>query len=168
MLRATVLLALFVLPAIGRASFSIDDIEVSAPTKSQNNHAEIAVASASAPAAFPIGAGPEVVVGAASALANDGVVERATTVPAESWTVSPADATLRNVLAKWAAQAGWQLVWEASVDVPVTVSASFNNGFRSAVKQLFSSLSAAEVNLTGLMYTGNRVLRVTETGRRAL
>ncbi|AXQ50977.1 hypothetical protein DZC31_30125 (plasmid) [Stenotrophomonas rhizophila] len=95
------------------------------------------------------------------------VVVHAVPSPAESWIVSPADATLRHALGKWAARAGWQLVWEASVDVPVTVSASFDGDFRSAVKRLFSSLSAAEVNLTGLMYSGNRVLRVTESGRRA-
>lgn len=94
-------------------------------------------------------------------------VERITPAPAQSWIVSPADATLRRVLAKWATQAGWQLVWEATVDVPVTVTASFDGDFRTAVKGLFSSLSASEVNLTGLMYSGNRVLRVTESGRRA-
>ncbi|WP_137808376.1 toxin co-regulated pilus biosynthesis Q family protein [Pseudomonas sp. G(2018)] len=99
--------------------------------------------------------------------ASENAVIRAMPAPAESWIVSPADATLRHVLGKWAARAGWQLVWEASVDVPVTVSASFDGDFRSAVKRLFSSLSAAEVNLTGLMYSGNRVLRVTESGRRA-
>ena len=85
----------------------------------------------------------------------------------QNWTVSPSDGTLRHALAKWAVQAGWQLVWDASVDVPVTVSASFTGDFRYAVKALFSSLSAADVNLSGLMYTGNRVLRVTETGQRA-
>jgi hypothetical protein len=87
--------------------------------------------------------------------------------PDPSWIVSPSDGTLRHALAKWAAQAGWQLVWDASVDVPVTVSASFDGDFRYAVKALFSSLSAADVNLSGLMYSGNRVLRVTETGQRA-
>lgn len=84
-----------------------------------------------------------------------------------TWIVSPSDATLRHALSKWAARAGWQLVWDASVDVPVTVSASFDGDFRTAVKALFSSLSAADVNLSGIMYTGNRVLRVTETGQRA-
>ncbi|RDU98742.1 toxin co-regulated pilus biosynthesis Q family protein [Trinickia dinghuensis] len=87
--------------------------------------------------------------------------------PTESWIVSPSDSTLRHALAKWATQAGWQLVWDASVDVPVTVSATFDGDFRSAVKALFSSLSAADVNLSALMYTGNHVLRVTETGQRA-
>lgn len=83
------------------------------------------------------------------------------------WVVSPADVTVRRVLVKWVARAGWQLVWDASVDVPVTVSASINGDFKSAVKRLFLSLSAADVNLSVLMYSGNKVLRVTESGRRA-
>ncbi len=83
------------------------------------------------------------------------------------WVITPGDVTLRRALAKWAARAGWQLVWEASVDVPIAVNASFSGDFRGAVKQLFQSLSAADVNLTGLMYSGNRVIRVTESGRRA-
>lgn len=96
------------------------------------------------------------------------VVVKAAAKPVQDpWVVSPGDATLRRALLKWAARAGWQLVWEASVDVPLNVNASFDGDFRSAVKKLFSSLSTADVNLTGLMYSGNHVLRVTETGRRA-
>lgn len=83
------------------------------------------------------------------------------------WVVSPTDVTVRRVLVKWVARAGWQLVWDASVDVPVTVTASINGDFKSAVKRLFLSLSAADVNLSVLMYSGNKVLRVTESGRRA-
>lgn len=87
--------------------------------------------------------------------------------PLEQWQISPGDATLRKALSKWAARAGWQLVWEASVDVPINVNATFEGDFRTAVKRLFQSLSAADVNLSGMLYAGNKVLRVTESGRRA-
>lgn len=87
--------------------------------------------------------------------------------PPEQWQISPGDATLRKALSKWAARAGWQLVWEASVDVPINVNATFEGDFRTAVKRLFQSLSAADVNLSGMLYAGNKVLRVTESGRRA-
>lgn len=87
--------------------------------------------------------------------------------PPEQWQISPADATLRKALSKWAARAGWQLVWEASVDVPINVNATFEGDFRTAVKRLFQSLSASDVNLSGMLYAGNKVLRVTESGRRA-
>lgn len=85
----------------------------------------------------------------------------------EQWVLNTSDVTLRRALGKWAAKAGWQLVWDASVDVPINVTATFEGDFRSAVKRLFQSLSAADVNLTGMLYAGNKVLRVTESGRRA-
>ena len=88
-------------------------------------------------------------------------------VPVERWSISSSDGTLRQALSKWTARAGWQLLWEAPVDLPVTVTASFEGDFGTAVKAVFSSLSASDVNLTALMYKGNQVLRVTEAGRRA-
>lgn len=85
----------------------------------------------------------------------------------EQWVIAASDTTLRRALNKWAVKAGWQLVWEASVDVPINVTASFEGDFRTAVKRLFQSLSAADVNLNGMLYAGNKVLRVTESGRRS-
>lgn len=111
-----------------------------------------------------------VVVGAApaapssiSAAAGPAAVPAA----AQIWTITPAEGTLRTALQAWAEKAGWQLHWEAGVDVPITVSATFTGDFRAAVKALFSALSASEVALNALLYTGNNVLRVTESGRRA-
>jgi len=165
MLRHLLSVVLVTASAAASAGFSIESVEVEGagqPLRAQP--AEINLSTIPKPAAASATL-PTVIVG--DAMADQSVVVRANAAPAESWIVSPADATLRHVLAKWTARAGWQLVWEAPVDVPVTVSASFDGDFRSAVKGLFSSLSAADVNLTGLLYTGNRVLRVTEPGRRA-
>ncbi|CAJ0808602.1 toxin co-regulated pilus biosynthesis Q family protein [Ralstonia thomasii] len=88
-------------------------------------------------------------------------------VPVERWSISSSDGTLRQALSKWASRVGWQVIWEAPVDIPVTATASFEGDFKTAVRAVFSSLSAADVNLAALMYTGNQVLRVTEAGRRA-
>jgi hypothetical protein len=85
----------------------------------------------------------------------------------ERWMLSPSDITLRKALAKWAARAGWQLMWEASDDVPLTVSATFEGDFRTAVRLLFLSLRDAGVNLNARPYKGNTVLRVVESGRRS-
>lgn len=85
----------------------------------------------------------------------------------EPWVVSSNDVTLRRALTKWVKRAGWQLVWDASVDVPINVDAKFAGDFNLAVKHLFQSLSAADVTLSAVLYSGNRVLRVTESGHRA-
>lgn len=111
-----------------------------------------------------------VVIGGASALPSSGSSSQASlaaATPAQSWQITPADGTLRTALQAWVEKAGWQLHWEAGVDVPITVSATFNGDFREAVKALFGALSASEVALNALLYTGNNVLRVTESGRRA-
>ena len=127
------------------------------------------VASATAKAApSPVTVVPAKVIPVASV--PPVVFTKVTTPPKplpDPWTVSPNDATLRRALNKWAQRAGWQLVWEASVDVPISVNASFTGDFNTAVKGLFQSLSAADVNLSAVLYSGNRVLRVTESGRRA-
>lgn len=155
MLRTAMLLALFAGPTAAWAGFSLDETGSMATTAAP---AKAVTKPVSIPSDF---AAEEI------DLPGDDVVVRANTAPAESWIVSPSDGTLRRVLAKWAARAGWQIHWEASVDLPVTVTASFEGDFRSAVKGLFSSLSASEVNLSALLYTGNRVIRVTESGQRA-
>ncbi|MEE5177084.1 TcpQ domain-containing protein [Pseudomonas alliivorans] len=84
----------------------------------------------------------------------------------EPWVLSPSDVTLRRALTKWAKRAGWQLVWDASEDVPLDVTAKFNGDFVTAVRAVFRSLSA-DVKLVGLTYKDNTVLRVVESGRRA-
>lgn len=88
-------------------------------------------------------------------------------VVAPVWTISPTDNTIRRALAKWATKAGWQLQWDAPEDVLITVNASFTGDFRTAVNGLFSSLSASDVNLNALLYSGNHVVRVVEVGQRA-
>lgn len=116
----------------------------------------------------PSGQGQAKATVPAKAVAFSQVPQTVPAKPAEApWVISPTDVTLRRALVKWAARSGWQLVWDAQVDVPIPVTASFSGDFRNAVKQLFQSLSASDVNLTGLLYSGNRVLRVTESGRRA-
>lgn len=111
-----------------------------------------------------------VVVGAAAAAPSSitaAAGPAAVPAAAQTWTITPAEGTLRTALQAWAEKAGWQLHWEAGVDVPITVSATFTGDFRTAVKALFSALSASEVALNALLYSGNNVLRVTESGRRA-
>lgn len=144
MLHFVMILALLVVPPVALAGFSLND---PAPAVAEG----VTVSLATIPP---------------KRLDSD-VVVRVLPSAAESWIVSPSDGTLRRVLSKWAARAGWQIHWEAAVDLPVTVGASFEGDFRSAIKGLFSSLSASEVNLSALLYTGNRVLRVTESGQRA-
>ncbi|MBX8493158.1 TcpQ domain-containing protein [Pseudomonas cichorii] len=99
------------------------------------------------------------------------VVEAKVVIPPkplpEPWVITPNDVTLRRAMLKWVARAGWQLDWAASVDIPLTVKASFTGDFTTAVKAVFQSLSGTDVKLDPVLYTGNQVLRVIEIGRIA-
>lgn len=118
--------------------------------------------------AIPSGQGQAKATVPAKAFAFSQVAQTIPAKPAEApWVISPTDVTLRRALSKWVTRAGWQLVWDASVDVPINVDAKFNGDFTAAVKSLFQSLSAADVTLSAVLYSGNRVLRVTESGHRA-
>lgn len=86
--------------------------------------------------------------------------------PKEIWSVSPQDVNVRRALMRWADKAGWQVEWQASEDILISSSASFEGDFKSAVDQLFSALTTTDVGLVPMRYK-NKVIRVTESGKRA-
>ncbi len=76
------------------------------------------------------------------------------------WEISPSDGTLRNAFARWAGAAGWQLSWDAPVDYPIDVRASFQGSFDEAVGSVATALENADVPLQVTFYRANKVLRV--------
>lgn len=77
-----------------------------------------------------------------------------------TWSLQPGKTVQAN-LAIWAQRAGWQMAWDATVDYPVDLAASFQGDFVSAVKQLVTSYQEARVPLRVGIYNGNRVIRIT-------
>ncbi|WP_080698355.1 TcpQ domain-containing protein [Bordetella holmesii] len=95
-------------------------------------------------------------------------VEPEIPVPAPSATASPVffagppDGTLRAVLARWAAQAGWTFAaehWVLSVDIPLQGQARFEGDFKTAVRELLRSIELADRPAQPCFYA-NQVLRV--------
>jgi hypothetical protein len=84
--------------------------------------------------------------------------------PAPAWEVTLADKTLNAVLARWAATAGWQLVWELPVDYAVSVRTELHGTFTEAVGLVAKSMSNAEIPMKAIFYDGNRVLRIVAKG----
>jgi hypothetical protein len=84
--------------------------------------------------------------------------------PLPSWEVTPADKTLNTVLARWAATAGWQLVWELPVDYAVSVRTELHGTFADAVGLVTKSMASAEVPIKAIFYEGNHVLRIVAKG----
>lgn len=80
------------------------------------------------------------------------------------WEIAPADRTLNAALARWAAQAGWQLVWELPVDYAVDARTELRGSFQEAVAAVAKGMEGAEIPLKAVFYAGNKVLRVVPKG----
>jgi|GEM_PF-1768996 len=83
---------------------------------------------------------------------------------ATSWEIIPADKTLNTSLARWAAAAGWQLVWELPVDYAVEARTSVPGTFEQAVEIVAKSMETAEIPMKAIFYKGNKVLRIVAKG----
>lgn len=84
--------------------------------------------------------------------------------PTQTWEISPSDRTLNTTLARWSANAGWQLVWDMEVDYPVETRAVLQGTFQEAVATVAQSLAGASVPVQATFYEGNRVLRIVAKG----
>jgi hypothetical protein len=83
---------------------------------------------------------------------------------AAPWFIVPADKTLNTALARWAAAAGWQLLWELPVDYAVDVRTEIRGSFVDAVGLVAKSMETAEIPMKAIFYEGNRVLRIVAKG----
>lgn len=83
-------------------------------------------------------------------------------VVATTLRAGPPDATLRGVLARWAASSGWTFEpqhWAVDVDIPLAGTAEFPGDFKLAVRALLASTELSERPLQPCFYA-NQVLRV--------
>ena len=104
---------------------------------------------------------------AAAAAAADGAAStaRAAAAPvAPVWEIVVSDKTLNAALARWAATAGWQLLWELPVDYAVEARTAVPGSFEEAVSTVAKSMETAEIPMKAIFYQGNKVLRITAKG----
>ena len=84
--------------------------------------------------------------------------------PEPTWLVLQADKTLNGTLQRWAAGAGWQLMWELPVDYAVAVRTELHGSFADAVGMVVKSMEGADVPMKAIFYDGNKVLRIVAKG----
>jgi len=92
------------------------------------------------------------------------VAEAAMPAPGSTWLLNVNDLTLKRAMQRWAAVAGWQLVWELQADYPITAYAEVPGDFESAVGTVAQSLEHADVPVKAIFYRGNKVLRIVAKG----
>jgi hypothetical protein len=86
--------------------------------------------------------------------------EAAVAAAPRAWDVTPADKTLKAALTRWAAAAGWQMVWELPVDYAVSARTEIKGSFTEAVEAIAGSMATADTPMKAIFYEGNRVLRI--------
>ena len=121
---------------------------------------------AAKPAAKRVSAPPAPAVASAAAAAALESVPVAAPVPSSQWSIRTSDMTLHAAIARWAAQAGWQLVWEVPVDYGIDADTTIAGSFEQAIGAVADSMQGAEMPLRVIFYNGNRVLRIVSQGAR--
>lgn len=69
--------------------------------------------------------------------------------------------TLRATLEAWAREAGWRIAWRADHEYTLMASAEFQGSFEDAAGTLIEAFANASPPIFGRLYTGNRVLVIT-------
>jgi hypothetical protein len=100
----------------------------------------------------------------ASVLAAVPVAARYVPGTERDWDISVTDKTLNATMARWAALAGWQLLWELPVDYAVEARTRVHGTFEDAVGIVADSMESAEIPMRAVFYQGNRVLRIMAKG----
>ncbi|WP_245200044.1 toxin co-regulated pilus biosynthesis Q family protein [Herbaspirillum sp. LeCh32-8] len=80
------------------------------------------------------------------------------------WEIIVSDKTLNATMARWAAAAGWQLLWELPVDYAVEARTRVTGTFEEAVSIVARSMERAEIPMKAVFYQGNKVLRIIAKG----
>lgn len=83
---------------------------------------------------------------------------------AASWEIRTVDRTLNGALGRWAASAGWQLLWEVPNDYAVEAETSIPGTFEQAVAAVTHNMAASDIPLKAIFYKGNHVLRIVVKG----
>lgn len=80
------------------------------------------------------------------------------------WDLRQSDGSVRNALARWAREAGWQFIWAVPTDFSIDAAATIQGTFEQALNSVVEALSHSEVPIQAILYKGNHVLRVTAKG----
>ncbi|WP_116137949.1 toxin co-regulated pilus biosynthesis Q family protein [Trinickia diaoshuihuensis] len=126
-----------------------------------------AAPAASSPDVGPHAAAPSPTVAvAAVAPASASESAPAPAVPPErtEWDMRTSDGSVRNALARWASETGWQFVWDVPTDFEVDATATIHGTLEQALRQVTNALAGSQVPIQVVLYKGNRVMRVVPRG----
>jgi len=91
---------------------------------------------------------------------NDAKEGANTSEAARDWIIESTDKTLNSTFSRWAATAGWQLLWELPVDYSIDARTTIHGTFAEAVESVAKSMGKTASPMKAIFYSGNKVLRI--------
>lgn len=77
-----------------------------------------------------------------------------------TWTVQFSDGTVRRMLQRWSADAGYQLLWDVPRDYPIEVEVKLHGNFRDVVWLVVKSLSGTDAPVQATINSDVRLVRI--------
>jgi Toxin co-regulated pilus biosynthesis protein Q len=77
-----------------------------------------------------------------------------------NWMVQFSDGTVRRMLQRWSAEAGYQMLWDVPRDYPIEVELKLHGSFRDVVWLVVKSLSSTDAPVQATINSDIRLIRV--------
>ena len=157
-------LAMSPAPAAGPAMPASVPVLVSAPPRAQvpapakRDAIEPPLLAATQPASGPASPAPSSAPAATPAFVPAAAPERT------EWQMRLSDGSVRNALARWASEAGWQFIWDVPTDFQVDATATIHGTLAEALRQVTNALAGSQVPIQVVLYQRNHVMRVVPKG----
>lgn len=157
-------LAMSPAPAAGPAKPASVPALVSAPPRAQvpapakRDAIEPPLLAATQPASGPDSPAPSSAPAATPAFVPAAAPERT------EWQMRLSDGSVRNALARWASEAGWQFIWDVPTDFQVDATATIHGTLAEALRQVTNALAGSQVPIQVVLYQRNHVMRVVPKG----
>ncbi|WP_175794929.1 toxin co-regulated pilus biosynthesis Q family protein [Burkholderia ambifaria] len=151
-------------PAAGPAMPASVPALVSAPPRAQvpapakRDAIEPPLLAATQPASGPASPAPSSAPAATPAFVPAAAPERT------EWQMRLSDGSVRNALARWASEAGWQFIWDVPTDFQVDATATIHGTLAEALRQVTNALAGSQVPIQVVLYQRNHVMRVVPKG----
>lgn len=86
-------------------------------------------------------------------------------LPARTWSMGRGE-KISEAFNRWSGEAGWQGVFWEAPDLIAELDVSVSGSFEDAVSQVINSLVKQGVQLRAVIYGGNKVVRIVESGKK--
>ena len=128
------------------------------PAPAKRDAIEPPLLAATQPASGPASPAPSSAPAATPAFVPAAAPERT------EWQMRLSDGSVRNALARWASEAGWQFIWDVPTDFQVDATATIHGTLAEALRQVTNALAGSQVPIQVVLYQRNHVMRVVPKG----